>query len=184
MTVRLKYRASPRKTIGRSSNDTNNGNGTNEAPVAPKKPATARKKTSEIIEEPVVIKVTRTVKQKFCNEAQGIQQSTDQETPDQPKDEDAEIDFDTIEVRRFLVEPAKVNYHYSLGRNVHFQSVTVGCSVTIPCYKEEIAGALIEAKQLVAERLKVENRKTGAVLDHLVSQRIAADQDLSNRGIR
>ena len=182
MTVRLKTRVSTRKPIGRNGNGTNNG--TNEVKVTTaKKTATARKKTP-IIEEPVVIKVTRTVKTKFLEAERMIEHSTDQEVPDQPKDEDTEIDLDVIEVRRFLVEPAKVNYHYTLGRNVLFQSVSVGCSVTIPCYKEEIEEALAEAKSLVAGRLKIENRKTGAVLDHLVKQRIEADQGLSNRGIR
>jgi hypothetical protein len=137
-----------------------------------------------VIEEPVVIKVTRTVKKKYQDEEPGVSQSSDQENPGQTKDEDTEIDLDTIEVRRFLVEPAKVNYHYTLGRNVHFQSVSVGCSVTIPCYKEEIEGALVEAKEMVAARLKIENRKTGDVLGFLVEQRIKADQELSQRGVR
>jgi hypothetical protein len=181
MTVRLRDRVSTRKPVGRNS--THNGNEANEAQVAKKKTAT-RKKTNAVVEEPVVMKVTRTVKKKYQDEAQGISHSTDQENPDQPKDEDEEIDLETIEVRRFLVEPARVNYHYNVGRNVHFQSVSVGCSVTIPCYKEEIPGALIEAKELVAARLKVELKKADGVVDYLVEKRIKADQELVQRGIR
>ena len=188
MTVRLKNRVSPRKPVGRIGYNANNGNGTSEAQVtdtaatAPKKKRT--KKKAEVIEEPVVLKVTRTTKSKASGEAQNVGASIDQENTGQPKDEDIEIDLDTIEVRRFLVEPAKVNFHYTLGRNVLFQSVTVGCSVTIPCYKEEIEDAMEEAKQMVADRLKIENRKTGAVLDFLVDQRIKKDQELTERGIR
>ena len=188
MTVRLKNRVSPRKPVGRIGyNGTNNGNGTSEAQVAdtaaPKKTRTRKK--VETIEEPVILKVTRTTKKKASpSDPQIINASTDQENSDQPKDEDTEIDLNTIEVRRFLVEPAKVNFHYTLGRNVLFQSVTVGCSVTIPCYKEEIEDAMEEAKQMVADRLKIENRKTGAVLDFLVDQRIKKDQELTERGIR
>lgn len=155
---------------------------TTETPVKKKR---TRKKKPVVIEEPVVIKVTRTIKRKPSPEdQQQITTSTDQETPGQPRDELTEVDLDTIEVRRFLVEPAKVNYHYTLGRNVHYQSVSVGCSVTIPCYKEEIEDALEEAKELVAARLKIENRKTGAVLDHLIQQRIDKDVELANKGVR
>ncbi len=151
----------------------------------PTKKKRTRKKKPVLIEEPVVIKVTRTVKRKLSPEdQQQIDTTTDQETPGQPRDESTDVDLDTIEVRRFLVEPAKVNYHYTLGRNVHYQSVSVGCSVTIPCYKEEIEDALEEAKELVAARLKIENRKTGAVLDHLIEQRIKKDQELANKGVR
>lgn len=184
MTVRLKNRVSPRKPVGRNGNGTHNDNGTSEADVATTKKKTTRKKKPQVVEEPVTIKVTRTVKKKYMDEAQGVNHTTDQETPDQPKDEDVDIDLDTIEVRRFLVEPARVNYHYTLGRNVHFQSVSVGCSVTIPCYKEEIDGALAEAKKLVADRLKIENKKIGGVLDFLVDQRVKKDQELADRGIR
>ena len=185
MTVRLKNRVSLRKPVGRSgSNGTNSGNGS-EADVATTKKKTRKRKAPEVIEEPVTIKVTRTVKKKYQDQAtQEIRGTTDKETPDQPKDSGEDIDPDVIEVRRFLVEPAKVNYHYTLGRNVHFQSVSVGCSVTIPCYKEEIEAALVEAKELVAARLKHENKKIGGVLDFLVDQRIKKDQELVQRGIR
>jgi hypothetical protein len=150
-----------------------------------KKTATRKKTATGIIEEPVILKVTRTTKKKASpDDPQIINASTDQENPGQSKDEDTDIDLDIIEVRRFLVEPAKVNFHYTLGRNVLFQSVSVGCSVSIPCYKEEIEDAMEEAKQLVAARLKEENKKTGVVLDFLVQQRIKADQDLATRGIR
>lgn len=182
MTVRLKNRVSPRKPVGRrnGTNGTHNGNGTSEAVVAKKK--TTRK--TEVFEEPVVLKVTRTVKKKFQDEAaQEIRPSTAQENPGKDQDEDEVIDLNEIEVRRFLVEPARVNYHYTLSRNVHYQSVSVGCSVTIPCYKEEIEGALVEAKQMVADRLKVENRKVGDVLDFLVNQRVKKEQELRERGI-
>ena len=135
--------------------------------------------------EPVLIKVSRTVKKKYMDEAQEVAHYGNQEAPDEPvEDVDKELDPETIEVRRFLVEPAKVNYHYSITRNVHFQSITVGCSVTIPCYKEEIEGAIAEAKEFVARRLKYENRKTGAILDYLVDQRVKKEQDLSRRGVR
>jgi len=141
-------------------------------------------KTPEVIEEPVTIRVQRTVKAKANQEPQTVKPTGDQENPGDPKDENADVDLDTIEVRRFLVEPARVNYHYSVKRSCHFQGVDVGCSVTIPCYVEEIEDALEEAKRLVAARLKIENKKTGAVLDFLIDQRIKKDQDLSSRGIR
>jgi hypothetical protein len=151
--------------------------------------ATKKKTTKKtaVIEEPVVIKVLRTVKKKFSDQAAEELASIRQEVAE-PKeddsDDDTEIDEEHIEVRRFMTEPARVNYHYNLGRNTHYQSVSIGVSVTLPCYREEVEGALAEAKQIVADRLKLENRKTGAVLDHLVNQRIEKDQELAQRGIR
>lgn len=182
MGIRLKKDNPRRPALSQSSNP------------QPKDPVVAKKKDSVqkisdpiVIEEPVTIRVTRTTKKKALGDPQIVDPTITQENPGQPADADGgestEVDLDTIEVRRFLVEPARVNFHYTLKRSVFFQGVDVGCSVTIPCYKEEIQDAFEEAKELVAERLKIENRKTPQVLDHLIDLRIKKEQELARRGI-
>jgi hypothetical protein len=141
------------------------------------------RKTPTVLEEPVVMRVTRTVKKKYQDLAQELLPTSDQVNSSDPTD-DTEVDENTIEIRRFVTEPARVNFHYTLKRSTHFQGIDVGCSVTIPCYREEVDAAMAEAKEKVAARLKIENRKTDGILDHLIDLRIKKDQELSQRGIR
>ena len=183
MAVRLRNGVSTRKPVGRIGyNGNGTRNGTSEDPVTKKKTTKKTASKDTVIEEPVTLKVTRTVKKKFVEQAQEIRHTTDQENPGDPKDEDEDIDLENVEVRRFLVEPAKVNYHYTVSRNQHFQSVSVGCSVTIPCYREEIEEAMCEAKSLVSNRLKMEIKKADDVLSYLVKKRFEADQAAANEG--
>lgn len=146
-----------------------------------KKRTTRSKKSSdkqnEVILEPVVVRVQRTVREKANK-----QPANDKSTSDQEHEPD-DVDLDTIEIRKFVTEPAKVTYNYGISRSVQFQSVNVGVSVTIPCYKEEIEDAIAEAKDFCAKRLKVETAKVDGVLKHLVDLRVKADRELNQRGI-
>ena len=150
-----------------------------EKKTAPKK---KRKSKAALVQEPVVVRVRRTVTKKANHESSDSTATTNQENPGQDSD-GAQVDPETIEIRPFVTEPAKVTYSYGISRSVQFQSVNVGVSVTIPCYKEEIEDAIAEAKEICAARLKLENGKIDGVLNHLVNLRIKADQELNNRGI-
>ena len=67
-----------------------------------------------------------------------------------------EQDEEEIEVRGFLVEPARVGVELSrtinFGHNT-FESARVGVTISVPCYREEIEDAYTYAKEFAAERI-------------------------------
>jgi len=132
----------------------------------------AETKNQSTVNEPVVVRVHRTVKQDGDKLTQ--QDSVDQEGQDDPE---------TIEVRPFITQPAVVTYKYEVTRSVRFQSATLGVQVALPCYVEEIEDGLSEAKEICKRRMKAETSKMTEVLDYLIDRRNKAEQDLNNRGM-
>jgi len=155
-------------------------NGKGKASVIAKKKSVA---TKRVIEEPVTVRVLRTVRSKANREPAETQANVDTENPGDSGKPGDEVDLDTIEIRRFVTEPAKVSYNYGFSRSVHFQTVSIGVTVTIPCYKEEIDEAIDEAKQICIGRLKDANKQATGVLDRLIDDRIKKDQELNGRGV-
>jgi len=156
-----------------------NGNG--RAPVVQKKKASA--KDEKVIEQPVTVRVLRTVR-KRGPDGKAVTAGVDQENPNQePGEPGDEVDLETIEVRRFVTEPAQVRFHFDIGRNAHFQSANVGIAVTIPCYVEEIDDACAEAKEIVLRRMRPETKALDDVIDYLVKQRVKKDRELNDKGI-
>ena len=147
----------------------------------------AKKKTSTVIEKPVVVRVQRTVRTKAsyedANEKSGVDQvnSGNGDLSDDPGA--TETDLDTIEIRPFVTDPAQVSYNYGISRSVNFQTVSLGVTVTLPCYREEVEDAIEEAKQICVRRLKKENGTITVVLDKLVELRTKAEQGLARQGI-
>ena len=203
---RIKLKGRDSKILGRltqSSNGINgNGNGNGAAPVAKKKKTTTKKTAKaeeepemvstvpvasvggdKIIESPVKVRVFRTVK-KRNKDGNEENSSGEQENPDQkPGEPGDDPDWETIEVRKFVTEPARVRFHFDIGRNVHFQSASAGISVEIPCYVEEIPDACVEAKAICLDRMRPEVKELDKVLDYLVKQRVKKDKDLRDKGI-
>lgn len=141
-------------------------------------------KDERMIEAPVKVRVYRTIKKRSKDGVTEENSKVDQENPDQKPTEGGEDpDFETIEIRRFVTDPAKVRFHFDIGRNAHFQSASAGASVEIPCYVEEIDEAFDEAKRIVLNRMRPEVKELNKVLDFLVEQRVKKDQDLNKRGI-
>jgi hypothetical protein len=137
---------------------------------------------AKVIEAPVKVRVFRTVKKRIDNtteeNARGDQENVGQK-PGEPGDDP---DFETIEVRRFVTEPARVRFHFDIGRNVHFQSASAGVSVELPCYVEEIDDAIADAKEIALVRMRKEVKELDKVLDYLVEQRVKKERELRNQG--
>lgn len=152
--------------------------------AAKKKSAQKTASTSEEILEPVTVRVFRTVKKEpepFKTEKVA---SGDQETPGQePGEMGDDPDLDTIEVRTFVTEPARVSFKFDVGRNLHFQSASAGVQVSIPCYVEEIEDACAEAKRIVLSRMRPEMKDLDKVLDYLVDKRTKKERELRDKGI-
>jgi hypothetical protein len=67
-----------------------------------------------------------------------------------------EQEEEEIEVRGFVVEPARVGVELSRTMNFGhgtFESARVGVTISVPCYREEIADAYAYAKEFAAERI-------------------------------
>ena len=137
-----------------------------------------------LIEAPVKVRVFRTVRQRDKDGKLLENVSGTQENPDQtPSDAEDDVEFETIEVRKFVTEPARVRFHFDIGRNAHFQSASAGCSVELPCYVEEIGDAFHEAKEIVLNRMRPETKDLDKVIDYLVEQRVKKDRALRDKGI-
>ena len=70
-----------------------------------------------------------------------------------------------IEVRRFLTHPAKVSF--SAGTSVEVsprQWVRIDVGIDIPCYKEEVDDAFIEAERFVEAKLEKKVKEIGGGL--------------------
>ena len=151
------------------------------------KKKTATKKNEVTHQEPIVVRVQRTVRSKAENEDAKENTGVDQVNPGQDgvaeEPGTTDVDLDTIEVRPFITEPAKVSYEYGISRSLNFQTVTLGVTVEIPCYKEEVEDAIEEAKQICVRRLKKENNTLTAVLDKLVELRNKGEQKLVQQGL-
>lgn len=174
-----------------NGNASNNSNGNGRPPVAQKKAAAtksskdtkdakSKQADEKVVEAPVKVRVFRTVKRREYDERGNLKTTEnaagDQENPDQkPGEPGDDLDFETIEVRRFVTEPARVRFHFDINRNVHFQSASAGCSVEIPCYVEEIEDAFVEAKKIVLDRMRPETKDLDKVVNYLVEQRIKSD---------
>lgn len=136
------------------------------------------------IEAPVKVRVFRTVKKRLDNKTTEENAKGDQENAGQkPAEPGDDPDFETIEVRRFVTDPARVRFHFDIGRNTHFQSTSAGIAVEIPCYVEEINDAIAEAKEIVLNRMRPEVKELNKVLDYLVEQRVKKDQELRQKGV-
>jgi hypothetical protein len=64
---------------------------------------------------------------------------------------------ETIQVHRFLTEPAKVNFALGLTLNLgNFESARIDIGIVAPCYKEESEAAYVFAKEWVEKKLSSE----------------------------
>jgi hypothetical protein len=64
---------------------------------------------------------------------------------------------ETLEVRQFVTEPAKVGVNMGLTLNLgNFESARIDVSLSIPCYSEETDAAYLYAKDWVEKRLNTE----------------------------
>jgi len=180
---KLERLARPTKVNGSRINGSinGNGNGNGRAPVVQKK--SSSDKDEKVVEKPVTVRVFRTVR-KRGEDGKTVTAGVDQENPGQePGELGDDVDLETIEVRKFVTEPAQVRFHFDIGRNAHFQSANVGIAVTIPCYVEEIEDACAEAKEIVLRRMRPETKALDTVIDYLVNQRVKKDQELRDKGI-
>ena len=180
MPVRLrKGPGNPNDKARRSTNSKGNG----KAPVA----KTSKTDKKQTIEEPVVIRVQRTVRRKpngqDADEKSGVDQIGSKQGALNETPGTTDVDLDTIEIRPFVTEPAKVTYDYGVSRSLNFQTVHIGVKVTLPCYVEEVDEALEEAKQICIRRLKSEQKTVTAVLDKLVEMRTHGEQKLAQQGL-
>lgn len=140
----------------------------------------------KLIEAPVKVRVFRTVKKRIDPDEKTTEENArgDQENPGKPQDAGDPVDFETIEIRKFVTDPARVRFHFDIGQNVHFQSASAGVSVEIPCYVEEIDDACAEAKEIVLRRMRPETKELSRVIDYLVEQRIKKERELANKGAK
>lgn len=75
------------------------------------------------------------------------------------KDGDEETTDVELEVRRFEVEPAHVTAEYSMTINLgNFESARCNCSVTLPCYIEEIEPAFEKAWKIAKAQLQEQTK--------------------------
>lgn len=104
-----------------------------------------------IYEEPVIVRVNRTVKVGGKDEA---------------SDNTSEI----IEVRKFVTQPAHVKFSYPVKLSLEYQSAGVEVGIDLPCYREEVEDGLKEAIETVVARTKDLLPEVRKVLDRLVDQ--------------
>ena len=72
-------------------------------------------------------------------------------------DSDTKDENETIEVRKFVTEPAKVTVNYGITMNMgNYESARIDVGVTIPCYKEELDDAHAFAIDWAESRLNKE----------------------------
>lgn len=68
-----------------------------------------------------------------------------------------EVKNETIQVRRFLTEPAKVSVAMGLTLNLgNYEAARIDVSLTSPCYQEERDDAYEDSKRWVETRLQKE----------------------------
>jgi hypothetical protein len=64
---------------------------------------------------------------------------------------------ETVAVHRFVTQPATVSAEVGLTINIgNYESVRVHIGVSVPCYKEEVEGAYLWAKEFVESRVKAD----------------------------
>ena len=121
----------------------------------------AKAKTTDqvIVDElhaaPVIVRVQRTVK------VGGKEASVD-------------TDENTIEVRKFVTEPAHVKFNYPIKRSLEFQGAGIEIGVDLPCYREEVAEGIEEAIELVVSETAKLLPEVDKVLHRLVEQALEA----------
>ena len=124
--------------------------------------AKAKQQTTEtIIEAPVILRVSRTVK------SSGKDAVTD-------TDEDR-----IIEVRRFVTEPAHVRFNYPIKKSLEFQAAGIEIGIDLPCYREEVTDGIKEAVEIVVNETKELLPDVEKVLDRLVEQALEAKVQLA-----
>lgn len=70
------------------------------------------------------------------------------------------VSDETIEVRNFQTEPARVAVDYGLTINLgNYESARIGVSITVPCYLEEANDAYTFAVDWVSERISKEKEE-------------------------
>ena len=107
--------------------------------------------SDEVVEAPVILRVSRTVK------VGGQEPASDNEDK-------------TIEIRKFVTEPAHVRFSYPIKRALEFQSAGIEIGIDLPCYREEILDGLKEAVSIVVEQTGELLPEVDKVLDRLVEQ--------------
>jgi len=66
-------------------------------------------------------------------------------------------DETTIEVHKFVTEPATVSVEYGLTMNLgNFESARIAVHLTVPAYREEVDGAYDYARKFVESRVATE----------------------------
>jgi hypothetical protein len=64
---------------------------------------------------------------------------------------------ETLAVRCFVTEPAKVSFEYGVTMNLgNYESARVTVQLSVPCYREEIEEAAEFAKSWVEKRIQSE----------------------------
>jgi len=80
-----------------------------------------------------------------------------------------EVSEEILEVRQYVVEPARVDLNLGLTINLgNFESARVDVGVSLPCYSEEVDATYERAKEWAGARLQheaqaVRGRKHGKV---------------------
>lgn len=184
--IRLKGRSSKILTQIASPKDKKNDNESRRPSVARKK--TAPKQEDKVIEAPVKVRVFRTVKKRTRDDEGNLVTEEaahgDDLTPSQADAEQGELlDEQTIEIRKFVTEPARVRFNFQLSPTVHYQGASAGCSVEIPCYVEEIRDAAVEAEEICLDIMRPKTKELKSVTDYLIKQKIAKETELRNKGI-
>ena len=68
-----------------------------------------------------------------------------------------DVKNETLQVHRFLTEPAKVSVSMGLTLNLgNFQTARLDISLLVPCYREEVEGAYAYAREWVETRVNAE----------------------------
>jgi hypothetical protein len=68
-----------------------------------------------------------------------------------------EVKNETLQVHRFLTEPAKINVSMGLTLNLgNFEAARIDVGLVVPCYREETDDAYVYAKKWVETRLGTE----------------------------
>lgn len=185
------------KRLATSSNHNGNGNGNHNGNGRPKvaKKKTASTKAPETsdtpeaatIEAPVKVRVYRTVKKRHRDDEGNVvseeNQRTDDATPSQKGEAGDNLDWETIEVRKFVTEPAKVRFNFNLSPTIHYQGASAGCSVELPCYVEEIPDALVEAEEMVLAHLRPKVKELNATVNHLIKTKVDKEKELREKGL-
>ena len=107
--------------------------------------------SDEVVQAPVILRVNRTVK------VGGQDEATDS-------------DVKTIEIRKFVTEPAKVRFSYPIKKSLEYQAAGIEVGVEIPCYREEVEDGLKEAASIVVTEVGKLLPEVDKVLDRLVEQ--------------